>query len=175
MKHFLCKTASSELWINYPDTGNNTVRLEHAALTLCGSYRINISSIIPSRGVTEHFFFLFSLCIFSWQTISARRRSDRAVAFWVNQTCVESDEARVDFLFRTRTVFKWEPQAVQTRWQCKWLLLMTDSPLPWLLIKNSSFLFSEMVATKIEVMGLTLEADTAAGFVITLTEISHTL
>lgn len=32
-----------------------------------------------------------------------------------------------------------------------------------------------MVATKIEVMGLTLEPDTAAGFVITLTEIGHTL
>lgn len=27
-------------------------------------------------------------------------------------------------------------QAVQTGWQCKWLLLMTDSPLAWVLIKN---------------------------------------
>ena len=54
---------------------------------------------------------------------------------------------------------------------------MTDSPLAWVLIKNSSFpsLPLKMAATKIEVMALTLEADTAAGFVITLTEISLTL
>lgn len=41
--------------------------------------------------------------------------------------------------FRAATVFKWKPQAVQTTWHCERRLIMTNSPLPWVLIKNSSF------------------------------------
>lgn len=125
MKHFSRKTASSELRINYRDTGNNVVWVEHAALCGCKSYWINnINSIIP-------FLQEVSACFLSSLSVFHDKRYQGNIVMivrWVSlvdQPRAEAarNEADAFFFFpplRTRTVFKWKPQAVQTRWQCKW-------------------------------------------------------
>ncbi len=94
----------------------------------------NIKSIICLHEVITHFYSPYA-CSSQWPVI---HDAASAVSFLVNQPWCCKEWGGCVFC-RTRTVFKWKPQAVQTRWQCKWQQLMTDSPLAWVLIKNSSF------------------------------------
>lgn len=109
----------------------------------CKTYWINnISSIICLHEVTAHF---YSRYAFSQHALMTNDISDTSL--WLcgeflgkSALCGERRGCEEQGIsFRTRTVFKWKPQAVQTRWQCKWLLLMTVSPFARVLIKNRSF------------------------------------
>lgn len=65
-----------------------------------------------------------------------RLNSKRQARFSVDSENKNITDSQTRFL-ESCPVVTWELQAVQTRWQLKWLLLMTDFSLACVLIKNN--------------------------------------
>lgn len=108
------------------------------------SYWINnFSSVISLQEVTAHFSSCYTFLQHALLTNAISNKSFRLCREFLGESSLQRrlrlrGQGRC-ISFRTATVFKWKLQAVQTTWHCERRLIMTNSPLPWVLIKNSSF------------------------------------